>query len=346
MTHLPCPGRTSQRPKHQSGLSLVELMIAMVLGLVVIGGVTSVVVSNSQSYRASEALAQLQENARTAFELMARDIRQAGSSSCRADVQPINILNNAQGSNIPWSVDWRAPLRGYGPSDTLSGISNRSTGTDALTVMSATATGIYVTDYSEGNNGARIGIGWTGANHGLAAGDILMICDLTQATIFQMTGPNSANSNHIVVNTGNSDNPGNCTKGLGPIIPGNNANQPCDTNGNPGNYGPNAAIDRLNSISWHVGNTGRSTDATRALYRNSQEVVAGITDLQLRYRRATDAQFVPASTIGNAWNAVVAVQITLTAASLETGVATTAGNNTGRLQRSFNHVVALRNRMP
>src|SRR3546814_1117931 len=46
----------------QAGFSLVELMISLVLGLIVIGGVTTVFLSNQQSYRSNEGLSQLQEN--------------------------------------------------------------------------------------------------------------------------------------------------------------------------------------------------------------------------------------------------------------------------------------------
>src|SRR3546814_11566616 len=66
----------------QAGFSLVELMISLVLGLIVIGGVTTVFLSNQQSYRSNEGLSQLQENSRIAFELMARDIRQTGLTGC------------------------------------------------------------------------------------------------------------------------------------------------------------------------------------------------------------------------------------------------------------------------
>src|SRR3546814_11282613 len=62
----------------QAGFSLVELMISLVLGLIVLGGVTTVFPSHQQSYRSNEGLSQLQENSRIAFELMAHDIRQPG----------------------------------------------------------------------------------------------------------------------------------------------------------------------------------------------------------------------------------------------------------------------------
>lgn len=64
------------------GLSLIELMIAMVLALIVMGAAFAVFMSNQATFRASEGLGRIQENARVAFELMARDIRAAGGSAC------------------------------------------------------------------------------------------------------------------------------------------------------------------------------------------------------------------------------------------------------------------------
>lgn len=67
---------------HMSGMSLIELMVAMVLGLLVMGAAFAVFMSNQRTFGASEDLNRMQENARIAFELMSRDIRAAGGSAC------------------------------------------------------------------------------------------------------------------------------------------------------------------------------------------------------------------------------------------------------------------------
>jgi type IV pilus assembly protein PilW len=76
--------RTTRRAARarMSGLSLIELMIAMVLGLIVMGAAFAVFMSNQSTFGANEGLNRMQENARVAFELMSRDIRAAGGSSC------------------------------------------------------------------------------------------------------------------------------------------------------------------------------------------------------------------------------------------------------------------------
>lgn len=60
------------------GFTLVELMIALVLGLVLLGGVIGVFLSNQTTNRVNNELASLQSSARLAFQLMSQDIRKIG----------------------------------------------------------------------------------------------------------------------------------------------------------------------------------------------------------------------------------------------------------------------------
>lgn len=62
----------------QTGFGLVEIMIALVLGLFVTAGVVHVFLSNKQSFNVQSAQAQLQENARLASALLADTIAKAG----------------------------------------------------------------------------------------------------------------------------------------------------------------------------------------------------------------------------------------------------------------------------
>lgn len=59
-------------------MTLVEVMIAMVLGLLVTLAITSLFLSQRESYRQNEEMARMQENARFAIELMIQDLRHAG----------------------------------------------------------------------------------------------------------------------------------------------------------------------------------------------------------------------------------------------------------------------------
>ena len=75
-----------------AGFSLVELMTAMLLSTLLIGATISVFVSNKRVYSATEGLGRIQENARIAFELMSRDIREAGGNPCDVRMEVVNVL--------------------------------------------------------------------------------------------------------------------------------------------------------------------------------------------------------------------------------------------------------------
>jgi type IV pilus assembly protein PilW len=62
----------------QRGLTLIELMVGLVLGLFVLAGLLALFVGNKQTYRAQDAAADLQANARFALEILNREARKAG----------------------------------------------------------------------------------------------------------------------------------------------------------------------------------------------------------------------------------------------------------------------------
>jgi prepilin-type N-terminal cleavage/methylation domain-containing protein len=64
--------------RNQRGLTLVELMIAMAIGVLLLLGVSLLFTQNRQSYRQNEELARIQENARFAIEELSRDLSMAG----------------------------------------------------------------------------------------------------------------------------------------------------------------------------------------------------------------------------------------------------------------------------
>src|SRR5579859_2062961 len=79
--------------RRAGGFTLVELMIAMLLGLIVIGGVVSIFAANQQSSYTNTALGEVESSSRAAFELMARDIRDAGLTGCGNNTRVANVVN-------------------------------------------------------------------------------------------------------------------------------------------------------------------------------------------------------------------------------------------------------------
>ncbi|MGC4010354.1 MAG: prepilin-type N-terminal cleavage/methylation domain-containing protein [Pseudomonas sp.] len=77
----------------QRGLSLIELLVAMALGLLLLAGVIQVVLSSKRSYQSGVALAELQESGRFALEVVAQDLRNAGFTGARDAGLPVPLCD-------------------------------------------------------------------------------------------------------------------------------------------------------------------------------------------------------------------------------------------------------------
>jgi len=76
--------------KHQRGLTLVELMIGLVLGLIVVSAVFNTYLGSTRSARFSQGLQQMQENGRYGVATLQRGLRLAGYSA-GGDLLPFDI---------------------------------------------------------------------------------------------------------------------------------------------------------------------------------------------------------------------------------------------------------------
>jgi type IV pilus assembly protein PilW len=326
----------------QSGFSLVELMIALVLGLVVIGGATSVFLSNKESYRSSHALSQIQENSRIAFELIARDARQAGLTGCGNAGRVGNVLKNGSnaGGTVAWWADFGNAIRGYDGNQTDpavavgSGGAARVAGTDSLTLIGAAESGFSIAAHDLSAGSFTLNEGSTS----LQTGDIVVVCDPDHAVIAQIS------ADTLIVGE-DTDTPGNCSAGLG--FPTS-----CTTGGNPYQFAANSQITQLLAVDWYIGVNPQNG---RSLYRitpvvssagvptpTAQEMVRNVTDLQVTYHTngATDYQTAAAISTAGTWGTVDAIQITLTLQ----GVERSTGTDGQALSRDLNASITLRNR--
>lgn len=68
-----------RRANTRSGYTLVEVLIAMVAGVMVLGGIYQLLTQNQRVYKAQAELADAQQTVRTAMDIMTRDIRHAGA---------------------------------------------------------------------------------------------------------------------------------------------------------------------------------------------------------------------------------------------------------------------------
>lgn len=322
------------------GMSLIELMVSLIIGLLVVGSAIAIFISNSQTYTATENVGRIQENMRTSYELMARDVREAGASACAKGLPVSNVLNNA---NTAWWSTWTG-ITGYGSTqafpDAAFGTTagTRVSGTDAIQLMSSSNSGISI----ESHNPASANFKVNTTNHNVNDGDIVMACDYLQASIFQITNASPGTNVTIVHNTGNTVTPGNCSLGLGlPTVCTGPAG------GTPYEFLPNSTLAKLRAVRWYIGN---NPSGGRSLYQASlnntggtvtstpQEIAEGVQNLTFTY--LVNGVYSPAASISAAdWGVVSAVRVTLVLQGNEK-----IGTDGNRIQRQLSSTITLRNR--
>lgn len=318
------------------GFTLIELMVAMLLGLVVMAGVGSVFLSNQRVYRTNRALSDVQDSSRIAFELLARDIRNAGLTACSNNGRVSNVLNiGPANKGATWWGDWNNAIRGFegNDPDVAAGTSarDRVAGTASLQLLGGDDTSYSVASHD--SSGAQFTLNEASADP--IAGDVFIVCDYDHAAIFK-----SSSYNAKAKTVGHATEGGNCTAGLG--FPTS-----CDT-ANVYTFGANAYMTRLNVADWYIGVNG---DGGTSLYRlgrsggspQRDEMVRGVTAMQLQYHQqdlAGDA-FVTANKVTN-WKNVTAVRATLTMRSDDPR----SGTNNAPISRQFTATTTLRNRVP
>ena len=319
-------------------------MIALVLGLIVILGAITVFLSNKQSYRTNVALGQVQENARVAFDLIARDVRQAGLTGCGNLGRVGNLLNNgtAAGGTVAWWANFGNAIRGYdgGTDDPAvtsgTGSAQRIAAASSLTLIGAALSGTSIASYDASTYAFTL----TGGDSGIQAGDAVIVCDPDHAVIGQVT---SIASGAMIMNTGTTA-PGNCSRGLGfPTT--------CTAAGNPYAFVRNSQMAPMSVSHWYV---GTNPVGGRSLYRRtlvnvsaqptptSQEMVRNITDLQITYHVAGGTGFVTAAAVTTAgsWATVDAIRMVVTLQSAERRT----GTDNQAISRQMTATVNLRNR--
>src|SRR5690606_31534984 len=114
------------------GFSLIELMVAMALGVLVLGAAIGVFQTNQRTYLANEGLNRIQESARVAYEMMTRDIRSAGSSACSNEA----LVMGTDATRLAF----RAPVSGSATELTVTSADDLSYRVESATASSVTLT--------------------------------------------------------------------------------------------------------------------------------------------------------------------------------------------------------------
>jgi type IV pilus assembly protein PilW len=305
----------------QRGLTLIELMVSITIGLLIVGAMSYLYIGTRGAYRTNENLARLQESGRFALDWLARDIRMAGFSGCA-------------GPRVSGTVAVKArPAVAFGPVDSIVGYDRDS---------SPTPSGKYATgDWITVRYGESVGVNLDGSNDVANAtlrlvhnclkfkqGDYVLISDC-------QTG-SSVPSAYVIRITNEPDQ--FCTQSNSTVT----LEHALGTTGGPGNGDPSvtgsnqirgfdvdsqAKVYRVEDVTYFV---GTNPSGRRSLYRISnsggtEEVVEGVEDLDVSYGLDTSVptdgvadEYKKASALSTAdWANVVSVRLNLLAASPE-----------------------------
>jgi len=328
--------RLSKAPPNKAkGVSIIELMIGIVLGMLAVLAVLSVYLVMARTHATGDNLARIQENTRIAFELMASDIRDAGLILCGSDLALINTLPQAPVAPATPDFWWNAQgLRGYQaglevagrPTGLLAG--NRAANTEAVQVSASRGNGVGVSNFTPGTPAT---FNLQSAAHGFGANEAVVVCNHNQAHLARI-------------------NP----SPLPPAAPTTDVTTTLAAN--PA-YQRNSIMTAYSTTLWYVGCTGRGDCAQpggRALYRiargesNSppEEVISDVSDMRVLYLIRGATQYVGAANVAaDQWINVTALRVSLTFHSTDRNVATEIAQE-GRLFRTVTHTIALRNRVP
>lgn len=206
-----------------AGIGIVELLVAMAVSLVLLGGIYVTFVGSTRTNAYTDQLSRMQENARFAMHMLRQRVLGAGYMGCAQDAGAFtNTLNDPSafsynfgqtiyGLEAAGSV-WSDSSGQVSPTTALS-LTSPLAGNDIVVVREVSDDLELVTIERQTNNSADLKI--TPGTTGFVDGDILMVSDCQYTTVFQVTNYTASNGN-VVHNAGTATiPPGNSTMDLG-----------------------------------------------------------------------------------------------------------------------------------
>lgn len=291
----------SLMPQKTKGFSLVELMVAVTIGLIILVSVSAIFITSKKSYNVQDRMARLQENARFAMQYIMKDVRVAGYYGCLTDFDTSTVtssLNSVAGMSsfnmtIPieglkaGSSTWYPSLGTAIPTGTTTVTSkesscpgvvgSRCTNTDAIAILIANPSetspdgitnphGLDVTaDMADETSNITVA-----ATTLVKVNDVITVSDCSNADVFQVTGITSGGGNSVIEHAVSSPPPG---------TPGNSTG----TLGHQ--YRPSGG--KLIKFTYRRYYIGTGSSGLPALFRDGtegqQEIVEGIENMRILY---------------------------------------------------------------
>jgi type IV pilus assembly protein PilW len=338
----------------QRGVSLVELMVSVTIGLILLAGVLSIFLSSKVTYFANEKLARLQENGRVALNLMSFDIRTSGYPGCARTTQVYSTLNT------PTSVLWNysIPLQGF-ESDGAGGYSpalgitlNPAPVANSDVIVARTMRRDVPTyRLASPMGGVTSALTVTTATPAPAAGQHMMVMGCEYSSVFQVTAYSPGAPNSTISHTATGTAPGNASANLNYV------------------YQTGSRVAPLQTVIYYVANDALGNPS---LYRQTgattpaEQLIEGVEALQMSYGFDTNNDQIVDSYLSAAgvtnWDRVRSVNFALLVRSDEAGTerdnktyvlldTAVGGRTLGpftdlRSRLMFTSTIALRNRTP
>lgn len=280
--------------RRQSGLTLVEVLVALVVGLILTAGAVQIFASSREGFRTNDAVARIQESGRIGLELLARDIRGAAFWGCSRDVNVNSTLNSGGG------VDFTGPgIEGTEG----SGGGGGAGGSDTVTIRGATTNRALQLQQAMPTTSAALVVN---QDNDVQEGEILMVTDCVSADVFQVTNTQNNNAS-IVHNSGSTPpSPGNSTQNLSR------------------SYNQSATVFTARQVVYSLQDEldADGNVETRVLERNYngdvQQLAAGVWDMEITYGVDTGTDRVPDTYVSadqvpavGTWDDVLAIRIEL-----------------------------------
>jgi type IV pilus assembly protein PilW len=321
----------TRRHRSEAGFSLIELMTALLLSLMLMAATISVFVGNKRVYSATEGLGRIQENARIAFELMARDIREAGGNPCDVRMNIVNVLADTTNWWATFGTGTDTGVFGYDN----GGLTGSTAGTDAIQIQYFEDTGLVTSGGMVSDTG-DLPVDDTDS---IAEQQILIACGffpssptepVTDTAAIFSAGKTGSAITHATDSGNTADNFANAAHPTAVVYPAN------------------SLLGSLRAMEWYVAANDKGRNS---LYRRqvifpgtapelgeAEEVVEDVLDMELTYLEGGAWT----TALPTSWNNVTAVQVALEFEAAENRAGGVEGE---MIKRSLTHVIALRNKL-
>jgi len=333
--------------QRQHGATMVELMIALLIGMFLLGGVLQIFSSNKSTFRSMDGIAEIQDNARAGIERMKFQVRQTGFVGCsnmrRTDFAS-NLNNKTAGTG---AITFDETVLVAGTDNTGNNLS------DTFTVFSTAVADTSVATNMTANN-SNIRLEQNPLN--FSTDDVLVITDCNNTDMFVATDVFVAGNGDTVIRHQRNNAAGNQVNNNGRLAKAYNA--------------ADSMMMRIRNLTYSI-QTFRNDDAGNPVWSLAEsvngganaEIMSGVEDMQVTFGEDTDndaePEFYRTATQLNAsanWGNVVSIRIDLLVSTGRpigpenrpyvdlAGNSVAAASSDRRMRRTFTTTVGLRNR--